>query len=61
MADVNMAPTRLLGFAGLADIDGLCAAMAAVPGPTLRAVCGWMLSRDQGAVLAPLSSSTTGS
>jgi hypothetical protein len=28
---------------------------------TLRAVFGWMLSRDQGAVLSPLSSSTTGS
>ena len=40
MADVSMAPTRLLGFAGLADIDGLRAAMAAVPGPPLRAVCG---------------------
>lgn len=40
MADVSMAPARLLGFAGLADIDGLRAALAAVPGPPVRAVCG---------------------
>ena len=40
MADVSMAPVRLLGFAGLADIDGLRAALAAVPGPPVRAVCG---------------------
>lgn len=40
MAEMSMTPVRLMGFAGLAGIEKLRAAMAAIDGPPLRLVRG---------------------